>query len=246
MQVPQLIFGSTDRGSIRGYQLLGRSSGIDERAAKEFCRWAPSHGALQETTTDASSLNFFPIEDDKFIIARTVYGGPEYSGRGGLQVVTIGLLLEKHQLALYESNPLAVAETAISLGYLILPGSMRRMLHPVTLPRRSLKQKINNAESGDINSLASDVEKAIRLMTSDCKVVIVGARNPIDFLAQLFRSRSNHELEKFSFSTSLKPSISRDFGIQFLPAADHVTIRQLDSQQVVCLKIDQSTSVPRA
>ena len=138
MQLPQLIYGSSDRGSIRGYGLLGRSPGIDERIVREFCRWSPSHGALQGNDASAFSLNFFPLDGDQFIVSRTVYGGPEYSGRGGLQVVTIGLLLSREQLSRYNDHPLQFARTAIALGHVILPDAIRPTLPTVTLPSAPL------------------------------------------------------------------------------------------------------------
>ncbi len=236
MQIPQLIYGSTDRGSIRGYGVLGRSSGIDERMVKEFCRWAPSHGALQSDEADVSSLNFFPVGGDHFIISRTVYGGPEYSGRGGRQVVTIALLMNHHQLSQYQNNPLQVAHTAIALGHLICPPLVRSTLQPVALPRSPIHADLLSVTVTEQTA----ANELLQCFDAGRKSIVIGATRPNILLNYLFDSGRDYELSQQSFSTGLKPSASRDFGIQFLSSADHITIRQFESHGRVCVKIPPS------
>lgn len=238
MQLPQVIYGSTDRGTMRGYQLLGRSPGIDDRVAKEFCRWAPSHGALQSDACDAVSLNFFPMDDDTFVISRSVYGGPEYSGRGGMEVVTIGLLVQRSQLAGYANNPIEMARTAIALGHLILPCSFRSSLLSVELPRRSLNY---SDRSATVRVCGDDVERTLRLLETGQRVVMLGVDQPECFVDHVFQLIGDRNPAQLSFSTALQPSASRDFHLQFLTVADHIAIRQLESnRQVSCLRAGQT------
>ena len=242
MQIPQLIYGSTDRGNKRGYQLVGRSPSIDEHVATEFCRWAPSHGALQSDDCDAVSLNFFPVNDDRFVVSRSIYGGPEYSGRGGMEVVTIGLVLQRQLLDGYQDNPIKLIQTAISLGHLILPCSFRSSLQPAELPRRGF----DYSDESPINVPVTDgdVEQALHLIETGQKVVMLGVSEPERFVDRVFQQRGNQDLSRFSFSTGLHPSASREFQLQFLPAADHIAIRQLESsRQFTCLRARRSIGV---
>jgi hypothetical protein len=139
--------------------------------------------------------------------------------------------MERHQLAYYNS-PLEVVDTALSLGHLILPRSFRSMLLPIKLTRRPRRWSCG----GPDEPVEQPVVEALRLIQSGRRVVVLGVADSYQFLGQLFRQRGDHELAEFSFCTGLKPSVLRNFGIQFLSSADHVHIRQLESQGYVCLK----------
>ena len=122
MKVEQAVFGSSDRGRMQGYQLVSRSAGVDKAASQELSRWAPTQ--VPSPNPDHWSINFFPVGDDRVAVTRTVLGGPEYSARGGTQVVTLILLLNSEQFAAYSHNPVSVARTAMAMGYLRLPLDM--------------------------------------------------------------------------------------------------------------------------
>lgn len=239
MQIPIMIYGSTNRGTQRGYQLLGQSRSISDRLAGEFARWAPSHGSLQSNELEASSVNFFPIQEDQFIITRTVHGGAEYSGRGGFQVVTIALVLDQEQLAAYGNHPLDVVHTALALGNLILPRSMRKVLHPVVMPRRPFGRKSPTPCSTDTLRV---VDEALHLIGAGQRVVVIGAADPLAVVDRMFCS-GDVDPAKLSFSTGLKPLSSRDFALQFLSAADHVGLQQLDQRTYTCLQVGSECPV---
>ena len=74
---------------MSGYHLVARSAGISEDLACRLSAWGPTHGSLLDESRDASSLSFFTPDDRWSVLARTVYGGPEYSQRGGRQIVTL-------------------------------------------------------------------------------------------------------------------------------------------------------------
>jgi hypothetical protein len=121
-RVEQAIFASSDRGSVKGYQLVAKSSGVDRATSQELCRWAPS----QIPSSDPSqwTINYFPVSDDFVAVTRTVLGGPEYSSRGGTQVVTLILILRDEQFLSYGCNSILVAKTALAMGCLKLPSEM--------------------------------------------------------------------------------------------------------------------------
>ncbi len=119
MKVEQAVFASSDRGRMDGYQVIAKSSGVDSRACKELCRWAPTRAPSHDPKK--WTINYYPVSDDSIAVTRTVLGGPEYSCRGGTQVVTMILLLHNEQFISYDCNSIAVARTALMLGYLRLP-----------------------------------------------------------------------------------------------------------------------------
>ena len=240
MQIPQMIYGSSDRGDARGYQLLGQSRGINDRLTGQFSRWAPSHGALQCSDAESCSVNFTSVQGDKFIVSRTIHGGPEYSGRGGLQVVTIGLVFEAEQLALYGNHPLDVVHTAVALGQMIFPRSIRKLLHPATLPRRPFPRRAAGRLSDREIKL---VDEARHLLEARDKVVVIGSKDPVAFVDRLFDHLGDADPILFNFSTGLKPSNSREVSLQFLASADHVAIRQLDQRRYVCLEVEEAAAI---
>ena len=160
MQVEQAIFTSLRSRKSQGYHLVAQSSGLDDQLARRLCTWGPSHASLMNDHPDAESLNFHPLTDDWFAVSRTVYGGPEYSGRGGLQVFTQFLLLRREQLARYENHPLLVVQTAQLLGNLRLVSNILHHLPPVELPERPLAHFL------DGNSVRGQLRKQFRASPS--------------------------------------------------------------------------------
>ena len=155
------------RERCAGYQVLGRSSGICESAALAFSRLAPSHGSLQEESRDASSLSFFPVSNDRWAISRSVYGGPEYSGRG-MQVVTMALLLDRDQLASYDYQPTHFIRTAIALGHLTLPLAIQASLPIASLPRRPFGQREVHAPVDAVSQVVQHIEAEKKVCVLSC------------------------------------------------------------------------------
>lgn len=97
MQVEQITYGSVKRRRMKGYQIIGKSPGVDATMSSAFCQWAPSHNSIDvgsnHVIQDAWGLSFFPLSEFHHSVARSVHGGPEYSGRGGFSVVTSALVM---------------------------------------------------------------------------------------------------------------------------------------------------------
>lgn len=239
MQVQQAIFTSADSGSMKGYQLVSRSAGIDRRLAQELCRWAPSHASLWDEERKRWSLNYFPAGDDWVAITRTLYGGPEYSSRGGMQVVTMMLAMRMEQFALYGFNPLAVAKTALALGHLRLQIDAAERLPTITLPSRSIAACgagiDDRAGIGDGRTAPPLLAQVLDLLRDDQRVAVAGIRDPIAAFDELVDLIPAAERIGVSFTTGLKPSIRRTFRLHFLPTSDLSLRRTLTSQGIRCV-----------
>ncbi|WP_203328981.1 GAP1-N2 domain-containing protein [Candidatus Laterigemmans baculatus] len=243
MQVEQAIFASADKGVMKGYQLVSQSSGIDRRLAQELCRWAPSHAALAGEEENASSWNYFPAGDDWVAITRTTYGGPEYSRRGGRQVVTMMVAMQLEQFAGYAFNPLAVAKTAFALGHLRLRAVVPEALPTITLPRRSF-DLLAEASPLDVGGAAASggrtavpplLSKVVELLRSEQRVAVAGVRDPLAAFEELIARIPLDERPGVSFTTGLKPSARRPFRLHFLTTSDHALRRVLATQGIQCL-----------
>ncbi|MCA9138379.1 MAG: hypothetical protein KDB00_16525 [Planctomycetales bacterium] len=226
MQVEQITYGSLNRSRMKGYQIIGKSPGIDGTTASSFCKWAPSHNSLEvgsdQAAQDAWGLSFFPLSDYHYAIARSVHGGPEYSGRGGLAVVTAALVMNRKQLGAYEFHGVDIARTAIALGNLILKLDQDETLPPVTLTVRPLSMSQPKSDFTDstkpllpghaVNWIARET---VSLLRDNRKVMIVGKSDPLPILTLLLDQLTPRERAETSFACGLKPSSRRDFRVQF-------------------------------
>ena len=235
MELPQLIYGSAGHGPVRGYQLLGRSSSVPESTSRAFCRWAPSHGSLQSNAADASSLSFFAVEQNTWAIARSVHGGPEYSGRG-LEVVTIALLVNAAQLHQYDNQPTQLIRMALALGHLTLPTTSRTALPAAVLPQHPI-------ELNCIEPLRDNVRQTADLAEAGQKVCVLSCQDPLGFLQQVFCQLTYESRPSVSFTTGLKQSVQREVNIQFLKDADFIAINKLNRQNFTCIRALATSSI---
>jgi len=235
MQVEQAIFTSARTRHTRGYHLTSRSPGITDHVAQVLSAWSPSHGALIDSAVDAVSLSYFLANSNVAVLARTVYGGPEYSDRGGLQLVTRMLVFQREQLAGYGNNPLKLARLALALGHLRLDGQLEQPLQSIELPERTaLANRTSDNATAEPTDAASEL--ALRLRRAS-RVAVVGAEDPWQLLEELFQQTAPDERPDVSFTTGLKPSMHRSFRVQFLQAADPRLRGQLASQGVECVDL---------
>ncbi|PAY16062.1 hypothetical protein CKO51_28575 [Rhodopirellula sp. SM50] len=226
MQVEQISYGSLKRRRMKGYQIIGKSPGVDATVSSEFCKWAPSHNSLEVASDaaaqDAWGLSFFPLSDYFYAVARSVHGGPEYSGRGGLAVVTIALVMSRKQLVAYEFHAVDTARTALALGNLILQLDRDETLPTVTLTGRPLSLQPPMSDFTDstpallpghaVNWIARET---VSLLRDNRKVMIVGKCDPLPILTLMLDQLTPKERSETSFACGLKPSSRRDFRVQF-------------------------------
>ena len=233
MQVEQAIFTSARSSHASGYHLTARSAGIDDVLAQTISLWGPSHAALVSGEFDASSLNFFPVGHDRFALSRSVYGGPEYSARGGFQIVTSIILFHREQLAGYSDNPVALAQTVLALGHLRLQSVVDERLPALDLPDRSMLGLASpSAEDQDEENLISRV---LTNLENDGRVAVFGLPNPMPTLERLFQHTPRDQRPQLSFATGLKPSVHRNFRLHFFFTTDEDLSIQLTSQGIFYL-----------
>jgi hypothetical protein len=230
--IEQAVFASSDRGTVKGYQLVSRSAGVDRALAQELSRWAPT----QVTTDDPDdwTINYFPLNNDSVAVTRTVLGGPEYSSRGGTQVVTLILLLRDDQFVSYSCNPMAVARTAMMMGHLRLPLNMAcPQLPQATLPNRPIVEPplSANSDSGDGGSRLLD--EVTGLIKDARRVAVIGLSNPIDAVERLIPRLPVEARRSFSFTTGLSPTVRRPFQAHFLTSPSMIRQRTLDAQNII-------------
>ena len=244
LQIEQAIFTSADSATMKGYQLVARSSGINRSIAQHLSRWSPSHGSLNDDDPNVWTINAFPLDGGMFAVSRTVLGGPEYSGRGGTQVVTQLLVLREDQFARYQCNAIAVARTAITLGemrYQIAPPSK---LPTITLPDRpivpcveaphgpTLKYHRVNPSDGVEAGLLLDV---LQRLHDRQPVAVIGASDPIRFAGHVIERIPTDERPAISTTTGLEPTLGRPFRLHFLPTLDENRQRVFEAMGAHCV-----------
>ena len=236
INVEQAVFASSSRGRVTGYQVVAKSLGVDRRTCQELCRWNPTQ--MPSNDPDHWTINYFPISDDWVAVTRTVLGGPEYSCRGGTQVVTLILLLTNKQFESYGCNSIAVARTAMMFGYLRLPLQLDSdQLPTARLPEGPIIDQSFPLAAGHQDAYDDLLDEVSYLVLQARRVAVVGLQRPIEAVERLLPKLSFEERRDFSFTTGLAPSLSRPFQAHFLSEVDVSKRRTLDSQQVVCRNV---------
>lgn len=255
MDIQQAIFTSADRGQIKGYQLVAKSDNIDRNIARELCRWSPSH--IGNDDPGNWTINYYPISDEFVAVARTVLGGPEYSGRGGSQLVTMTAVLSNEQFAAYGNNAMLVAHTAVALGWLRLPIEMTSRLEVFKLPSYPLATKPEYQEfleehTGEYSSLVwgSPREELFNkdsntnlpseiseLLKHRKRLAIIGASSPTEMVEILISQLSIQARREFSFTTGLPPAIHRPFQAHFRPYCNPIQNQILKSEGVTVVQL---------
>lgn len=230
MRFERAVFTSTGSNSVRGYHLVARSPGVDDDVAQGLCQWSPTHDGLCESGIDASSLNYYLIDEERFAISKSVIGGAEYSGRSALQTVTTILVGRQESLAHYQNNPLAFAQVAMSMGWLRLIVDYDDPLRVVELPGFGLPEPRARAHADELLDRAIDAVRAGR------RIAIAGADRPQETLARLFEQLPRELRPHVSFSTGIKASTFRPFQIQFFPQLDNRLRDFLHQQRIAVIQ----------
>ncbi len=230
MQIEQATFTSAQTQNLQGYHLVAKSKGIDEELARTISVWGPSHASLAASDRNASCLNVFPTGRDHFAFSRTVFGGPEYSKRGGLQIVTRFVVFRVDQLEGYDHDLIAVARMACAMGYLYLQNETPERLPSLSFPDSSVTSVIGESklDVGDAR-LAHEVAGAL---TRNRQVAVVGSHDPESLIEELMRTTPPRQRLDLSFTTGLNPSVHRPFRLHFLSQIDDAFQRRLDDQGI--------------
>lgn len=236
---------------MKGYQIIGKSAGVDAALSGAFCQWAPSHGSLEvaseQEEVDAWGLGYFPLGESHVAIARSVHGGPEYSGRGGLAVVTSALVMTRKQFAEYEYHAVDVARTALAFGYLTLPLRHEDVLDPATMTGKPIALPMPQSDFMDQTEalLPSHVTRWVAretcsLLRDGRKVMIVGPCDPLPVLTTLLDELKPSERAAVSFACGIKSSNRRDFRLQFTFETMSAKLRkELDRSGILAIDLAQ-------
>jgi hypothetical protein len=228
VQVEQTVFTSVRSRKSQGYHMVAVSPGVDEALARSLSVWGPSHASLLSREANAESLNFHPVADDWYAVSRTVHGGPEYSGRGGLEVFTTFLLVRADQLQGYQCDPLRFALTAQSLGYLrFQPVGSDQCLPSIDMPDHAI---------GDSTYLPGQtpvpLHDVLRILKLRNRVAVLGLHDPRPTLSLILKETPVSERLGLSFCTGLRPSVDRGFRVHFADSPDSLLHAQLASQGI--------------
>ena len=232
MQVDQATFTSAQTHHLQGYHLVSRSHGITSEIASSLSTWGPSHASLAEESRTASSLNVFPVGNGKFALSRTFFGGPEYSSRGGLQVVTRFLVFRSDQLAGYENDFTAIARIALAVGELRLQSEISERLPMVDFPASSViaSAPLQGNQHDDQSPSFAELKHSVQ---ENRRAAVVGCANPLDLMERVIRSVPVQNRLQISFTTGLNPSVHRPFLLHCLPQPNASLQRRLDEQGIV-------------
>ncbi len=216
MRAEQAIYTSLARDGRAGYHLVGRSPGISEGEARALATWSPSHGALLVDGPNRASVNFHPLADGRFALSRSCEGRPEYSGRGGREVYTHALVIDRPDLDRAGGRPFSLYRDAMALGYLTYRPDPPTILGPVELgrchrpadPERAagLLRELGAGDLADVRRRLAAGESVRlrfggdRLLLAECLLDLL----PLGLVAEL------------SFSTSLQTSSARPYRLSLI------------------------------
>ncbi|MFG0334478.1 MAG: hypothetical protein ACF8TS_14045 [Maioricimonas sp. JB049] len=232
MIVEQAVFTSVQTRSAQGYHLVARSPGVDTRLARTLAQWGPSQGSLVGRGVNDDSLSCFTIDDGRVVLMRSVYGGPEYSGRGSLQVVTYYAICRREQLAGYDDNPLRLARVLLARGHLRLQTDFAQPLASLELPDRAAARPSDRLAGDSVAPLAATI---LEQFDSDQRIAIVGAIDAWKTLEGVLQQIPATWRLELSFTTGLNPSVHRRFLLHFLPEADTRRRSDLQRQGITCV-----------
>ncbi len=226
MLIEQAVFTSVNVNQLKGYQLTGRSGGIEDRLAQALCRWSPSHGGLWGTNEQAESINFFQIGSDWHVLSRSIFGGPEYSRRAGQRVYTKIMAFGRKHLAAFQHNCMALARTAQSLGLLTLDSMTPQTLPPIELPDQPF------VADNRVEKMSALEGRIANLVENELPVAVIGVNHPIKFMTQFIPKLPISLRLKLSFCTGLNLTEQRPFAIQFFPECNSRLKSQLSRLQI--------------
>ncbi len=227
MLVEQAMFTSARGSRTQGYHLVAASPGVTDSHRRLLATWGPSHAALLDSGPDGESLNFHPLGEAWYALSRTITGGPEYSGRGGLALFTHYLLLREEHFALYQNHALWVAFLARARGLLRLCVDPPPMLNPIELPDEPLAARPELSEHCIV-----PIHDVLRVIQFGQPVAVIGLQDPLPTLDRILRTVPFDQRLGISFSTGLVPSVQRPLRLQFFAHTNPAIQRYLTQEQI--------------
>jgi hypothetical protein len=222
------VFGSSDQGLIKGYQLLGWTPGVDGAICKVLCQWSPTR-LNQNGTQGQNNMGWtaqaFPVGADRICVSRTFVSGKEYSGRGSAHVVSIFLVLNPQQWQAYNYDALGVVHAAMALGHLRMfqpstPGILEKVVMPGMLPLASDSCFVTPHESDPPQGQLPFDELSKKIAAGN-RLILVGLHRPIQVMASIINRLDTASRKRLSFTTGLPLSPQRPFQVHCLDTASY-------------------------
>ncbi len=215
IRVEQAVYGSAQTRTLRGYQMIAQSPGINDALVSSLVPWAPTRQAMASDAVSFESLNAFIAMEQWLVVSRSVFGRPEYSRRGELETSTRFLMAPLSQLEGYGNNALWLARTALSLGHLRMHNDTEPKLESIFLPSEALI----GVTSRPRTSPATDhLIRAVAELMEGRQVVLVGVEDERDAIEFVLAQLHPEDRAGLSFTTGLLPSGIRPFRLHFLAA----------------------------
>lgn len=211
MPIEQAIHTSLVRGSRAGYHVVARSPGVSEADIQVLAAWSPSHGALLTDLANRTSVNFYPLPNDRFCLSRTCEGPPEYSGRGGRQVYTHALILDAAILARGYWRPLALYYDALARGHMRYCFTPATELEPIELGHCYRPRTARSAEQLAQSLPISDLFRWRDDLLGGKSLVVSFAGDRIRLFDALLGLLPETVIRTLTFTTGLRPSVVRPF-----------------------------------
>lgn len=231
LSVEQAIFSSDNNDRMLGYQLVARSPGVSHEQARELTRWSPSHGSIMDPAVDTQCLIGFSFADH-VAIGRSIYGLPEYSGRGGLQTVTQYLITTRQHLAGYGNDLWRFWMVARSHGLLQWnPDYQRGLSSPVMM-----KQWAGVDSPVPARARPQVVREAVSILLTGRRVAITGTDEPEPLVREILAAIPCQQRLEISVGYGLRPSVERPLRLQLFPDVDLDLRSRLSTEQVVVIR----------
>lgn len=212
MRIEQAIFTSIRGDRLEGYQLAATSPGVDAELARRLTAWGPAHDSLLDPSAGASSVNFHPLDDDRFALSKTTRQGEEYSGRGGGRIVTQFFVLDKESLSRFANLPLAILRALVASG-------RTRFVEPI--PARLMSFALVGRATGagtDTSELDTRaLDRLVEAIRKQTPTSVICSHPPEVWLPAVYARLGLDERLLLSFTTGLRPSACRPFLVSVIP-----------------------------
>ena len=239
MWLEQAVYTSAKTRIGEGYHVVAKSTGVSSDMTKALNQLCPSHGALQSTHAQFESLNFHALTGDNLAVSRTVHGGKEFSSRGGLQVVTLTVILKRHQLAGFDNNPFRLARVARSMGQL-------RWLQqfPSQLPRVEVPDFDVAGQLAPLQPMMSQALAIYEAWRQGKTVLVVTPHEASEIVESLLLHLPIEERIACHFTTGLKWSKARPFRLYITQSLDVETRLLMKNARVNIIQLNQHDHFP--
>jgi hypothetical protein len=204
-------FTSAQNRTMSGYQLVERSHTIDDLLARQLTRWSPSHNSLWHNSPATYSYNFYRCGHRDFGFSRTCYGGPEYSGRTGMNVFTRILVLSESEFSQFNYDATSVIKLAAASGawHLNLANDFEAIDDCVMRPSLLGQGKTETDQHCSISL------QLMQMLARDNQLAVLGCEDSLGLISSLYNRIDVNMRSEISFSTGLRPTKTRPFRLHF-------------------------------